>query len=158
MIQNPSMDVMDHRIGPPSPVFGGPQSMPIPRRAGDQCAATRKRGQRKLPFLGNVVAIQMLRVDRPYNPISRIAGGVAVRTNRSKRGSFQTITRSLTAPVDKSQLRAEPTPVPSMRVRIGYAKPALSTQSGLSMMSGNATTYFQTRSEEAFTTMLVVTE
>src|SRR4051794_17417282 len=60
-------------------------------------------------------------------------------------------------PVESSQLRGAPAPLPSMRVWIGYGSPGRSNQSGSAVIAGNATTYCQTRSGGAFTTILVVT-
>ena len=53
------MDAMNNRVGPPAPVFRGPQAVPVPSGCLEQGVAVRQWYQAELAMFGNQVSIQM---------------------------------------------------------------------------------------------------
>ena len=64
---------------------------------------------------------------------------------------------SANGPVENMQCRTAPTPCPEISARIGYAIPARNNNSFGGGISANATTWFQTFSGGAFTSIAVRT-
>src|SRR5216683_1811180 len=93
----------------------------------------------------------------PYGLSSLNGAGFAVTPNFKSRGSSQTSMGSAKGPVEKIQCRTAPTPCPEISARIGYAIPARNSSSVGGGISANATTWFQTFSGGAFTSIAVRT-
>src|SRR5713226_9336633 len=93
----------------------------------------------------------------PYGLSSFKGAGFAVTPNFSSRGSSQTSIGSTNGPVENTQWRTAPTPCPEISARIGYAIPARNNNSFGGGISANDTTWFQTFSGGAFTSIAVRT-
>src|SRR5882762_7123379 len=93
----------------------------------------------------------------PYGLSSFNGAGFAVTPNLNSCGSSQTSIGSTNGPVEKTQCRTAPTPCPEISARIGYAIPARNNNSFGGGISANATTWFQTFSGGAFTSIAVRT-
>src|SRR5713226_5192147 len=93
----------------------------------------------------------------PYGLSSFKGAGFAVTPNFSSRGSSQTSIGSTNGPVENTQWRTAPTPCPEISARIGYAIPARNNNSFGGGISANATTWLQTFSGGAFTSIAVRT-
>src|SRR5438270_11331916 len=88
-----------------------------------------------------------------YGVHSSIGAGFERTENFSRRGSSQTVIGSTNAPVENTQCRSAPTPLPSICARIGYAMPTRNIHSVGRGISENATTSRHTFSGGAFTSM-----
>src|SRR5579864_8117177 len=73
-----------------------------------------------------------------------MGAGFAVTENFNRCGSSQTSIGSTNAPVENTQCRSAPGPLPKISARIGYATPARNVHSVGGGISENATTCFQT--------------
>src|SRR5229473_771827 len=93
----------------------------------------------------------------PYGLSSFNGAGFAVTPNFRSRGSSHTSMGSANGPVEKMQCRTAPTPCPGISARIGYAIPARNNNSVGGGISANATTWFQTFSGGASTSIEVLT-
>lgn len=80
---------------------------------------------------------------------SRIGSGCEVTSNANRRPGSHTVMGSTNGPVENSQYRIAPTPVPSIRACFGYAMPDRNHHSVGSASGGKAITCGHTSSGEA---------
>lgn len=92
-----------------------------------------------------------------YGLNSRMGAGVAFTSKASSVGCCQRVIGSTNGLVENSQHRTAPTPLPSIRARIGYAMPRRKIHSDGAGSSENSTTFVQTRSGGASTSTDVTT-